>query len=297
MKGKGFSRDTINLQFYDDLHTRAFKTDATKLKKQNGFRGANSWIYLPLPDKPMGIFHNVHYKGKLNYDQNLRVVSKLSEAPIKGWKYNRGYQLRWRYPNLDEKYGREKVTEIFNYFWNAIDKIPKDKSEGQKRAAKLTAIVWLYHSLENFHCFIDGNGRTNVLILQAMLAWAGLHPISFYNSMESALAAWEEQREIVLEGYFKWEESYQTGKTAWSDSEIDRKKAECQVALDKLLKKRSKADRKKEFVPDTTGGCLCKDQGTCDSNKKFANKKWCHTDENCVWGWDYCAEGRSSRTD
>jgi len=294
---KGLNRETLNMQFYDKLHTTAFKQSAKELKKDNGFRKANSWIYLPLPDKPLGIFHNVHYKGKVNYDQKLRVVAKLSEAPITGWKYNRGYQLRWRYPNLDEEYSRQKVAEIFNYFWNAIDKIPASASLSRKRAAKLTASVWLYHALENFHCFIDGNGRTNVLVLQALLSWAGLHPISFYNSMESALAAWEEEREIVLEGFFKWEESYQTGKTAWSDSEINRKKKECQVALDKLLKNRSPAERKAEFIPDTTGGCLCSDPDTCEKNSKFADMKWCYTDQNCVWGWDYCAGGRSSKKD
>jgi hypothetical protein len=291
---KGITRKNLNMEFYDDLHKVAFTQTAKMLKKHNGFRGANSWIYLPLPDKPMAIFHNIHYKGKLNFDKKLRVVSKLSEYPIKGWAHNRGYQLRWRYPNLEEKYAREKVQEIFNYFWDAVDKIPADKSEAQKRAAKLTAITWLYHALENFHCFVDGNGRTNVLVLQALLCWAGLHPVSFYNSMESALAAWEEEREVVLEGYFKWEESYLTGKTGWSQEEIDRKAHECKVAVDKVLKPRSKKDRKKEFIADTLGGCMCKNADKCETNEKFANKKWCYTDNNCLWGWDYCAEGRSS---
>jgi len=237
----------------------------------------------------------VHYKGKVNFDQKLRVVTKLSKFPIKGWKWNRGYQLRWRYPNLPESFSRKKVQEIFDYFWNAVDKITSDKTEGQKRAAKLTAIVWLYHALENFHCFIDGNGRTNVLVMQALLSWAGLHPVSFYNSMESALASWEEEREIVLEGYLKWEDGYQTGKSGWTMQEIDRKKYECQVAVDKLTKNRSAEQRKKEFQPDTLGGCTCKNADSCDSNETFANKKWCYTDDNCIWGWDYCAAGRSSR--
>jgi len=41
--------------------------------------------------------------------------------------------------------------------------IPDSKAEGEKRNLKLNSIVWLYHSLENFHVFIDGNGRTNLL--------------------------------------------------------------------------------------------------------------------------------------
>jgi len=293
----GISRKTLNMQWYDDLHTTAFKRTATKLKKDNGFRSADSYIYLPMPDKPLGIFHNVHYKGKLNYDQKLRVVGRLSEFPIKGWKHNRGYQWRWKYPNLDEKYGRQKVQEILDYFWDAIEKIPADKNEGQKRAAKLTAVTWLYHALENFHPFIDGNGRSNILMLNGLLSWAGLHPVSFYNSMESALAAWEEEREVVLEGYLHWEESFKTGATAWTEEEIERKGKECQVAVDKLTKKRAPAARKAEFVPDTLGGCMCKDQGSCGSNEKFADHEWCYTDSNCMWGWDYCAAGRSSRTD
>jgi len=133
--------------------------------------------------------------------------------------------------------------------------------------------------------------------MNALLAWAGLHPVSFYNSMESALAAWEEEREVVLEGYLKWEESFLTGKTAWSTQEIDRKKAECQVAVDKLTKPRTAAQRKAEFMPDTLGGCMCQDANSCESNSKFAGDKWCHTNSDCLWGWDYCAEGRSSKTD
>jgi len=293
----GVTRKTLTMEWYDNLHTVAFKNTATKLKKDNGFRSADSWIYLPMPDKPLGIFHNVHYKGKLNFDQKLRIVGRLSEYPIKGWKHNRGYQWRWKYPNLEEKYGRQKVQEILDYFWDAIEKIPASKNEGQKRAAKLTAITWLYHALENFHPFIDGNGRSNILMLNGLLSWAGLHPVSFYNSMESALAAWDEEREIVLEGYLHWEESYKTGATAWTEEEIDRKGKECQVALDKLLKKRSPAQRKAEFIPDTLGGCLCKDAGSCTSNERFADKEWCYTDNNCLWGWDYCAAGRSSRKD
>jgi len=189
------------------------------------------------------------------------------------------------------------VQEIIDYFWDAVEKIPSDRSEAQKRAAKLTAIVWLYHALENFHPFIDGNGRSNILLLSGLLSWAGLHPVSFYNSMESALVSWEEEREIVLEGYMHWEESFKTGETAWTEDEIDRKAKECQVAVDKLTKKRPPAERKAEFLPDTLGGCMCTDEKACSTNDKFADEEWCHTDSNCMWGWDYCAAGRSSRTD
>lgn len=66
-----------------------------------------------------------------------------------------------------------------------------------QREQALQAVVLLYHSLENFHCFVDGNGRTNILVLQSLLSFVGLHPVSFYNSMESALCSVEEMREKV----------------------------------------------------------------------------------------------------
>jgi len=110
-------------------------------------------------------------------------------------------------------------------------------------------------------------------VLQGLLSWAGLHPISYYNSMESALTSVDQEREVVLEAYFKWETAYQTGRSAWTIEEINRKRHECDVATRNLLEPR-KAGEKRPWQPDTQGGCLCVKPETCDTNPKWDGDGW-----------------------
>jgi len=299
---KGVSKDTFGEKFYTDIHFQAFKQTAHLLSKRNGYRGPNSGVYLPLPDKPLGVFHDIHEYGKMTYNPQLRRIDRNSGAPTK-WKYNQGYLMRWVYPNMEFAFGKAKVEELFNQFWVEIGKIDSNKelSEGDQRDAKLTAVVWLYHSLENFHCFIDGNGRTNILVLDTLLSWVGLHPVSFYNSMESALASVDEMREKILEGYLKWEEAMRNiqdnkdFKSGWTLDAINIKNKECKVAIDALWGRGPAPDDgagMPSMIPDTQGGCMCIDAKTCDSNEMFQNTQWCYTNSHCTWKWDFCAPGR-----
>jgi len=242
-----------------------------------------------MPDRPLAVYHNIHKGGRINFDPKLRKMLKNSEYKITGWKYNQRYQYRWQYPNLEIDYEKQIVSGLFNKFWDMIEAIKSDAAEGEKRNLRLNAIVWLFHSLENFHCFIDGNGRTNLILMQGLLSWAGLHPISYYNSMESALTAVEEEREVVLEALFKWEHALSKGETGWTDAEIDRKRQECEKVTKDLLSPSKKDGR--PWQPDTNGGCMCVDVNTCSSNA-YNEQEWCYTDENCFWKWDYCVPGR-----
>jgi hypothetical protein len=262
------------------------------LKKRNGFRGPDSWIYLPMPDKPLGVYHDIHNYGRMNYDPRLRVVDKMLNTW--GLWYNAGFQYRWVYPNIPWWFGPAKVKELFNKFWWDLSQINQNDPIGAQRDHALTAVVHLYHSLENFHCFVDGNGRSNMLVLQVLLSWIGLHPVSFYNSMESALCSVEEMKEKVLEGYFHWETAYHQGHTAWTVPEMEKKGEECKRAIGQLDGKTPKYNfgAVPGQKPDTQGGCMCEDVSTCDSNGGFNGKLWCHTDAYCTWKWDYCAGGR-----
>jgi len=288
----GFNPRSFNVEFYDKVHSSAFRNTATMLGKRNGFRGPDSWIYLPMPDKPLGVYHDIHNYGRMSYDPRLRVVDKMTNTW--GLMYNSGFQFRWVYPNIPWWFGPAKVKELFNKFWYEIAQIKQSDPIARQRDQALTSIVHLYHSLENFHCFVDGNGRTNMLVLQALLSFVGLHPVSFYNSMESALCSVEEMREKVLEGYFKWEDAYLHGRTGWTLPEMEKKRAECTRAIRQLDGK----EKKNNFgavegqKPDTQGGCMCQDVGQCESNPLFNGKKWCYADGYCTWKWDYCAGGR-----
>jgi len=289
---KGLGPKSFNVEFYDEVHDLAFKNTATLLSKRNGFRGPDSWIYLPMPDKHLGLFHDVHNYERMNYDPRLRVVDKMTNTY--GLWYNGGFQYRWVYPNIPWWFGPAKVKELFNKFWWEISKIRQSDPIALQRDQALTAVVHLYHSLENFHCFVDGNGRTNMLVLQTLLSFVGLHPVSFYNSMESALCSVEEMKEKVLEGYFMWETVYHTGKTGWSIPEMNRKGSECKRATKQLEGKEKKYNfgAVEGQKPDTNGGCRCEDVSSCDSNPTFNGKRWCYTDGYCTWKWDYCAGGR-----
>jgi len=50
-RSAGLTRKSFNVAFYEEIHNKAFTTDASKLNKRNGFRKDDSWIYLPMPDK------------------------------------------------------------------------------------------------------------------------------------------------------------------------------------------------------------------------------------------------------
>jgi len=133
-----------------------------------------------------------------------------------------------------------------------------------------------------------------MLVLQTLLSFVGLHPVSFYNSMESALCSVEEMKEKVLEGYFKWEEAFNNGATGWTLEEMNRKGGECKRALQQLNGQTNKDNfgAVPGQKPDTTGGCMCERVSECESNPTFNGKHWCFTDSFCTWKWDYCAGGR-----
>ena len=78
---------------------------------------------------------------------------------------------------------KAKVQSLFDGFWQAVGDIDSKSPD-----ERLTAVVKLYHSLENLHPFNDGNGRTDLIVLNTLLCELGLHPVSVYNAMESALA-------------------------------------------------------------------------------------------------------------
>jgi len=290
---KGLTKENFETEFYIKIHQIAFEKTAVELGKKNGLRGSNSWIYLPMPDKPLGVFHDVHLNGKKTYSPALRKVDKNGER-TPGWKYNHGFQMRWVYPNIDVKYTKGNITELFNQFWSEMDKI-KTTDENEARNAKLTAVIWLYHSLENLHPYVDGNGRTDILVLDTLLCHIGMHPVAFYNSMESALSSVDEMKEKVLEGMSMWEktilniEEKKKPATGWTLPAIKEKNKECKQAIAKLWGKKP-ADG--DFIPDTEGGCMCKNVAQCDSTKPYDGGKWCYTTADCTWKWDFCAPGR-----
>lgn len=286
---KGLNKKNANVNFYGKLHEIAFAGTGKELKKDNNFRGSESWIYLPLPDKPMGVFHDVHMDGKLNYKKHQRTLEKNGKKP-NGWKYNDGYLMRWLYPNWSRARVRGEVSAYLDEFFRTVG--PNPAADKSARSKNLDAVVKIYHKLENLHPFIDGTGRTDMLMLQLLLSYVGLHPVNFYNSMESALCSVEEQRQKVLEGFFRWEETLQNlenGKqpaTAWNLDNINKKNEECKAAIEALEGTRET----NEFVPDTIGGCMCVDAKECDNSHKCATSS-----SSCTWRWDYCAKGRSSR--
>jgi len=265
----------------------AFTRDAVRLGKRNGYRTENSGVYLPLPDKPLGVFHDIHNNGALSYDPKLRVVD-ISPYNGHGWEYNDGSLYRWVYPGVSEEEGKRIVGEYLKEAWDGIE--ATGQFDYDKR---LDIVVKLYHNLENFHCFLDGNGRTNYVVLQAMLAEVGLHPVLLYNLMESALGSVEEERQRVIEGFFKWEEAYTTKESGWTIPAIEARGKDCEVAVGQLMGTLP-APANSATLPDTVGGCTCESFDTCSANTLYRGKKWCKTSTSkpCTWSWDYCAPGK-----
>jgi len=302
LKKSGLDPVNFNEPFYAKIHFDAFKQTAALLSKRNGYRGPQSGVYLPLPDKPLGVFHDIHEKGQMMYDPKLRMIDRNGAQTAK-WKYNEHYLMRWVYPNLEIKFAQDMVASLFKQFWDELAAISPQTPEGEQRETKLFLVVKLYHALENFHSFIDGNGRTNILVLDTLLSWVGLHPVLFYNSMESALASVAEMREKVLEGYYMWEQAilnielkaqYVSG---WTLEAIKKKNKECKASMDALFGRGPPPEDLAgvpAFVADTEGGCLCLDAQSCEQNRKFNDKQWCYTTPECTWKWDFCAPGRPS---
>jgi len=276
----------LTVDVYTTIHKMAFTRDAVRLGKRNGYRAENSGVYLPVPDKPLGVFHDIHLNGALNYDPKLRRM-EVSPYNGRGWKYNDGYLYRWVYPGVSEDQGKAIVGQYLKEAWDGLE--ATDQFDYDKR---LDIVVKLYHNLENFHCFLDGNGRTNYVVLQAMLVEIGLHPVSLYNLMESALGSVEEERQRVIEGFFKWEEAYTTGASGWTVPAIEARGKDCEAAIGAIMGTSPAKDS--QAIPDTVGGCTCESVETCKSNALYNGKKWCYTSKTkiCTWTWDYCSPGK-----
>jgi len=248
----------------------------------------------------LAVFHGIHNKGVKVYHPDLASVEPAGNAPSNR-TYNQGYSLRWHYTSLGVEGVREHTAELFKQFWSEMHAVNPEVAVSEKRTQRYKAVVKLYHSLENFHPFTDGNGRVNVLLLDMLLCYIGLHPISFYNSFESAFATSEEMYEKVAEGLFKWEEAYnnllagKTNITGWTRDAIRRKNVECLIAVNAVLgKPLPEFIATRPFVPDTMSGCMCEDSKSCETNPKRNGQQWCDADHNCTWQWDVCAPGRSS---
>lgn len=69
------------------------------------------------------MYHNVHKNGKLYFDPNLRKCVKNSEYKITGWKYNRRFQYRWTYNNMEYSAEEEIITGLFNKFWEMVNAV------------------------------------------------------------------------------------------------------------------------------------------------------------------------------
>lgn len=71
----------LGVEVYTEIHQMAFSRDAVRLGKRNGYRTERSGVYLPVPDKPLGVFHDIHINGTMNYDPKLR---KMEISPYNG---------------------------------------------------------------------------------------------------------------------------------------------------------------------------------------------------------------------
>lgn len=279
------TKQWLTTETYAKLHELAYWTEAQKENIDLDFRGDKFEIVLPLYEKPFGVHHNIHdAQGNIAFDPALRTI-EIYDSP-KGWGYNDHQARRWRYHGMPKSQIKSIVEKYFDEFWAALDQThPSDY------AARLRIVARLYSRLDNFHCFPDGNGRTNYLVLQLLLCDIGLHPVSLYNLMESVLCSEEEEYQKVLEGFFKWEEAYNSGSISWTREAVAKRKEECDVAIDRLLGKRQDAGVN---VPDTMGGCMCKNVGDCKTNTPGEDgQPWCDTAGSCVFAWDHCAPGRT----
>ena len=65
---------------------------------------------------------------------------------------------------------------------------------------------------------------------------------------------------------------------------------ECSTAIAQLQGKEPTS----EFLPDTFGGCMCRNVADCGTNEKREGQQWCNTNQDCSWSWDFCTQGRRS---
>lgn len=86
-------------------------------------------------------------------------------------------QFRVIYTLFSKKKVKKLVKRAFSRYEKKLNKIPKNGTSKKQDHKRLKAIVFLFKRLEMIHPFVDGNGRTNILILQRELIKNGFPPV------------------------------------------------------------------------------------------------------------------------
>ena len=85
-------------------------------------------------------------------------------------------------------------------YYNSLEKA-KNKRE------KLVLIASTHRKLENLHPFIDGNSRTNRLILHKMLVENGMSPVILENPLAVHLQSNEKWADTLDKGMKDWDKA------------------------------------------------------------------------------------------
>lgn len=95
---------------------------------------------------------------------------------------------------------KKAVNKIMTGYYNSLEKA-KNKRE------KLVLIASTHRKLENLHPFIDGNSRTNRLILHKMLVENGMSPVILENPLAVHLQSNEKWADTLDKGMKDWDKA------------------------------------------------------------------------------------------
>jgi len=237
----------IDADFFGKIHDHAFQQSAKDLDKKSAFRDKGNYIYLPLPTRK-----NVDLKQLYS---GVKALSRPEDADVREVKPTKNHALSGQYQWSYKPKTSAEIKEMCNKFFNQFEQ--DVKAAGQDWDKILDAVVHLYSSLENIHPFLDGVGRTDQIVLNFYLSRVGLHPVSLYNTMESALSDEKDERQHILHGFYMWEQAYLQKKSPWTLETIQDKGKECMVLYQKLgyqpKKDPTKLNLKEALEPIKTG--------------------------------------------
>ena len=235
--------DNLSLDAYVALHTKATAYQAKEKPKGSGF-------FATIPPDPNGPrIKEVHESLSKDQFKWMAELSNISGGNLEQCHTN----VRALSDAMASKYNNEQPIHrielenshlIINFLpsnniANIADKIFDDFNKNQNKNIEL--ISQLYRELELLHYFQDGNTRTNLILMNWLLAREGLNPVILQEPALPIFLTQEQSIKLLQDGMEEWRKEA-------TEQNQERHDKQAQVLKEKQDDKKRMEELKQQFM-------------------------------------------------
>lgn len=221
----------LDFRMYDELHRRAMKGAATKdldklhpdpgsygYRAGKGGRSDDETLakIMKGPDNPTPLLHGMraaqqlgplydygavfnHAHTSMNENERLDYIKDRRSANSD--EFRKGVMVE--FPPRQQNEIKKDLEGWFQEYHGEV-KLAKEKAPAEREDGIRRATSSLHQKLERSHAYADGNGRTNLALLNALLKHEKLYPVILDDPGSSHVVTAEHWDEQVQKGQQRW---------------------------------------------------------------------------------------------